>query len=835
MKSSRAIRLSQEGNLMELIIRTSMMSVVIFSFFVSTSSLAQSKAKISGKVVDATNSQPLPFASVAVLQVGADGDRLVGGAATSESGDFVISNVPVGQFKIQITYLGFQTKDQSLTIAKASSEVDLGNIGLLAEASVLNEVTVTAEKTSMDMSLEKRTFNVAKNLTTNGGTAESLLRNIPSLTIDANGSATLRNVTTTIYVNGKPTQLSLAQIPANQIESVEVMTNPSAKYDASASGGIVNLVLKKNREAGYNGTLSASIGTDARVDGTVSLEYNQGKWNFTALYSVNATKNPLHNYAYKTNRLADGTPLSYYNQNTNIELNNAFQNSRIAIDYSFDKKNTITLAGTYVLGQYNQITNQTYNYADANNTTTGFGGRTTQPKNDFTNVGVELDWKHDFSQRGRSLSITSGYNRNSVSNADTWLTTSFDSNGNSQNGYPISNVIKGRTTGNQVVAQVDYTHPINDSSKWEVGLRTFTYIRDQQYFFYESSPVEQETLLPSYSQNAEITESVNAIYGLYSAKLKRGFSMEAGLRFEESLLHGISRFDPTSTFGYNYPQSNGDNFIKAFFPSFAINKKLKGESEIGINLSRKIGRPGWRQFFVGIQSSDKQNYTIGNPALQPEFVNTVELNYSKSFGNINLLSTFYYIYEDNTIKPLVQPSATDPNVLVTTFTNVKADVRVGFDNTMTFSIGKKLSVLGNFNGYYVSLQTDTQDRSLWSYNAKVNVTYNFPFNISAQLNTSRSSLFPQLQGYRSAVFATDFALKKSFWNNKASVLFTINDMFDSRKQIAIYDQPATYQTSLNRREIRFYKITVTLPLNRTASSKRKKDLKIARPDVDFNN
>jgi ferric enterobactin receptor len=809
--------------------------VVIFSFLTTTSILAQSKAKISGKVVDATNNQPLPFASVAVLQQSATGDLLVGGAATTESGDFAVSNLPAGQFKLQITYLGFQTQNQPISITSASAELLLGSIGLQAEESVLQEVMVTAEKSAVDMSLEKRTFNVGKNLTTNGGTAESLLRNIPSLTIDANGSATLRNVTTTIYINGKPTQLSLAQIPANQIESVEVMTNPSAKYDASASGGIVNLVLKKNRETGYNGTVSASVGTNSRFDGTLSLDYNRGKWNITTLYSINSTKNPLNNYAYKTTRLADGTPQNYFNQNTTIDLNNVFQNSRIAVDYSYNKQNTFTLAGTFVTGQYNQTSDQKYSYLDGNSAVTSYGSRTTQPKNNYTNAGVEFDWKYDFAKKGRSLSLISGYNRNSVSNADTWLTTSFNANGSAQSGYPIINPIRGQTTGNQLVAQLDYTHPINDSTKWEVGLRSFTYVRDQQYFYYESTPSETEILLENYSQNANIIEGVNAIYGLYSRKFRAGLSMQAGLRFEESFLQGASRLGSTVPFGYDYPKSNGDDFIKTVFPSFAITKKLKGESEIGINISRKIGRPGWRQFFVGIQSSDRQNYTVGNPALQPEFVNTAELNYSKTWGNTNFLSTFYYINEDNTIKPLVSPSLTDPTVLVTTFTNVKADVRLGFDNTVTLSFGKKLNVLGNFNLYNVSLQTDTGNRSLWTYNAKVNVTYNFPFNISAQLNTSRSSLFPQLQGYRSGVFAADFAIKKSFWNSKASILFTINDIFDSRKQVFIYDQPTTYQTSLNRREVRFYKITIQLPLNRTSSSKKKKESKIGRPDVDFSN
>lgn len=788
---------------------------------------------LKGKISDASNNQALSFASIAVLRTIANKDSLIAGTTANESGEFIFPNLAKGKLRLKVSFVGYQNFEKVLQL---DNDLDAGNIVLQPDAKMLQEVNVTGRKSSVSMSLEKRVFNVAQNLTTVGGTAESLLRNVPSLSIDADGTAKLRSVATTIYINGKPTQLSLSQIPANQIESVEVITNPSAKYDASASSGIVNLVLRKNRQAGYTGTVSAGVGNNSRFDGMINLDLNKGKWNITTLYNINSTKNPLNNYADRTTLNADGTPQSYFNQNTQVSLNNLFQNGRIAVDYSLDNKNTLTLAGTYVAGQFDSQTSQQYQNSDIQHKLTSYGERTTVPHNNYTNSGVEFDWKHSFARKGETLSFTSGYNRNNISNLAEWTTTSLNADGSSQIGYPENDHITGQTTGDQYINQLDYTYPINDSTKWEIGLRSFIYTRDQQYFFNQLDQSSgQYNLLMNYSQNARITETVNAIYALYSRKLKNNISIQAGLRLEQSSLKGLTRFEPSSSFGYDYPSSDGKNLIKAFFPSFAITKKLSEESEIGINLSRKIGRPGWRQIFVGIQSNDRQNVTIGNPALQPEFVNTAELNYDKSWGSTHWLSTFYYIYEDNTIKPFVQPSVDDPSVYVTTFTNVKADIRTGFDNTLTFNITKNLTALANFNAFNVVLQTDTYKRTLWAYNAKVNLTYRFGGNITAQLSTNNDSRTPQLQGYRKAIRSADFAIRKSFWNNTGSISFTVNDIFNSRKQILVYEQPTAYQESMNRREVRFYKLTLQLPLGRSTNLKKKKDIKMIRQEVDFNN
>jgi hypothetical protein len=782
-----------------------MKNVLLFLLLLPAPVLAQ----LTGTVTDGASKQPLPFASVAVLTNIAGRDSLVGGATTTETGQFRIASLPTGAFVVRVTFVGYQTMDKPVRLAADANGFDLGMLGLLPDASLLKEVTVTGQKNQMDVSIEKRTFNVTKNLTTVGGNAETLLRNVPSITIDASGAATMRNMTATIYINGKPTQLALAQIPADQIESVEVISNPSARYEAAATGGIVNLVLKKNRVAGYTGTVSAGLGTNSRYDATVNLDLNQGKWNITALYNLNSVQNPLYNYAYRTSFLPTGAVQSYYRQNTNVQFDNVFQNGRLAVDYTLDKQNTLTLAGNLVGGVFNITTDQQFESRDARQQLLNSGSRTTRPQNNFTNAGLEFDWRHSFLQKGRTLSLTTAYTHNQVSNAATWFTRSLNADGTSQPNYPETDIITGQTAGNQYLAQLDYVHPINDSTKWEMGLRSFTNIRDQQYLFSLYNPdTKTGVLQPTFSQDAKISEYVNAAYALYSTKLPRNYRLEVGLRVELSSFRGVSRLDGGSDFGYDYPSGSGANLIKSLFPSLAITKKLSETSEIGLAMNRKIGRPNFRQLFVGIQSNDRQNVTIGNPAIQPEFVNT--------------------------IKPIVVPSATDPSVLVTTFFNADYDLRSGIDNTLTMSIGK-LNLLANFNGYSITLKSTNYSNTLYTYNAKLNLTYKFPLGITAQLNLSRDSRFPQFQGYRGAVAAADFALRKSFMDNRASVVFTINDIFNSRLPVQIYDQPLAYQESMNRRDIRYYKLTLQLPLGKAGTLLRKKNQPTNRPDVDFSN
>lgn len=795
--------------------------------------------RLTGRILDGATDQPLSFATVAVRASLSGRDSLVAGATADAEGQFTIQSLPAGEATASVTFVGYEPASRRVVLSAAPT--DLGVVRLRADAKQLKEVKVKGEKASLTMNTEKRVFNVDKNLTSIGGTAESLLRNVPSITLDESGNPSLRNMATTIYVNGKPTQLTLAQIPANQIESVEVITNPSARFDASTSGGIVNLILKKNRQPGYTGMVSVGVGNNHRYDATASLDWHEGRWNVTGLYSLNATRNPLTGYVNRVNRVA-GTeiPTSFFDQYTDISLNNTFQNGRLAVDYAANQRNLISVAGTVAAGAFNTVSSQEYTYRDAASNRTAYGSRRIDPQNDFTNVGVELDWKHTFAQKGRELTMLTSMTRNRVSNAANWLTTSFNAEssatpGTSQPTYPEYDRIDGSILGTQYLAQLDYVHPVSDSARWSFGVRSFTYNRDTRYFFNQLSESSQEyVLLPSYSQNADIREMVNAVYALYTKQLRNGIHLEAGLRLEQSSLHGLSRFD-NSRFGYDYPSRTGQNWFQAFFPSFSATKKWNEASEWGVSLSRKVGRPNFRHVFVGIQANDRQNITIGNPAVQPEFVNTAELAYTHTKGTTQWLATAYYIYEDHTIKPFVQPLATDSSILVTTYINVKADIQYGLDQTLKIDLGRRLSVLANVNLRHFAIQSTTLQNQLWVYNAKLNLTYRFGANFTAQISGFHDSRSIALQGYRLPITAADVALRKGFWQNRASVLFTINDVFNSRRFVTTYEQPTVFQAAMNRRDIRFYKLTLQLPFGRLEADRERSKRKLERPDIDFSN
>jgi ferric enterobactin receptor len=806
---------------------------VLFLLFVLTNTIfAQdltSKIKIGtllGSLTDGATGEPLAFST---LKVFSQKDSLIRALSIAEDGKFLVDGLPFGFYKIEASFIGYQSFVKAFELNAAV--IDFGIIKLNSDAKMLKEVEVIAEKDQVQLGMDKRVFNVSKNLTSLGGTAENVLRNVPSLNIDESGNASLRNMATTIYINGKPTQLSLAQIPANQIESVEVISNPSARYDASTSGGIVNLVLKKNTKNGYNGVMNVGVGNNNRYDASLSLDYHQGKWNFTTLYNLNSTKNPTNGYVNRTN-LLNNEEIGYFNQNTQISLNNQFHNGRFIVDYNYNPQNTVSLSLSAVGGAFNNTSIQTYEYLDAQKKVLSSGSRDTRPSNGFRNLGVEFDWKHNFSEKGRSLSFRSSFTQNNVSNAADWFTTAVNADLSNQTGYPETDKIEGRQIGNQYLGQLDYVHPINEKTKVEMGLRSYTYGRDQEYFFNQFDNEKQTfSLLQNYSQDAHILETVNAAYFLFNKKYKKDIEMEAGLRIEQSFMHGLNRFD-NSTFGYDYPSKSGGNLLQSFFPSLGLIKSFNEDSQLGLSLSRKVGRPNFRHVFVGIQQNDRQNITIGNPNVQPEFVNTAELSYNQNINKISWFASAYYIYEDHTIKPFTTPSETDPSLLVTTFINTKADIQYGMDNTFKYS-GKKLGATVSFNVFQWILQTQTITSQALTLRSKATLSYKLPANFSAQINVERSSKSPSLQGYRLPVSAADFALRKSLMNNRGGIVFTVNDIFNSRKYRSTFESANVYQISMNRREVRYFKLTLQLPIGKPDASFKKKDRKLEKPDVDF--
>lgn len=795
--------------------------------------LAQQKStpaigRLYGKVVDAASKEPIVYASVTILNTK---DSLISGALTLENGDFSISALPMGAYKVRVSFVGNKDIIKPVKISPPNNiEQDLGDLAMAADAQVLGAVEVKAEKTATTLSLEKRVFNVDKNITATGGTAEDVLKNIPSVTVDMDGNTKLRDKSATIYVDGKPTIMSLNQIPSDQIESVEVISNPSAKYEASTMGGILNIVLKQNRKAGYNGVVNIGVGTQERYNGMLNLNMNKGKWNVSGFYSINNSSVPTLGYVNRTTLNTEGVIQGFYNQNSNIALKNLFQTGRLNIDYALNNRNSLSLAGTLSSGLFDFPVTQEYKSLSATQQLTSYGTRQTLSENDFTRNNIEAQWKKTYATKGKSLIALANYSWGNKTNIGNWNTTAFDANGTSLANYPELVKINDANTTNQVVFQVDYVSPINDSTKVEMGMRSFVSVRDQSYFF---NPFDYKTndyvLNTAYSQDAHVNENINAAYIMYSGRLKNQFSYQAGVRFEQSSLKGISRLADQPDFGYDFPSALGKNLLNSLFPSLYISKNIDAHTDLGINFSRKIQRPNPMQIMPGIKSNDKQNIQIGNPALQPEFINLAELNYNKRFGANNWLSSLYISNETNTIKPLVQQSATDPSVLVTSFVNGKNELTYGLDNTLKLGFGKNFDVMLNANVFRFNVTVDTFTNSGWAANAKVGLNYRLPASFSVQLNGAYEGNRPLPQGNRQGVAYMDFAVKKSFFNNAASLVFSINDVFNSRKEIVTYSLPTYVQETMRRRDARFFKVTLQVPFGKADASLFKKSNK--KPDT----
>ena len=531
--------------------------------------------RIYGKIIDETTKKPVEFVSVVAL---GRRDSIVGGMLTLENGEFNLDNLPLGPLKIKISLIGYKDIIKPTNLFPPDIEVDMGDLKLGVDTKLLNTVEVTGQKTSMQLGLDKKVFNVDKNITTTGGTAEDVLKSVPSVTVDADGSAKLRNNSTTIYVDGRPTLMSINQIPADQIDNIEVISNPSAKFEASTSGGIINIVLKKNRKPGYNGFIGAGVGTGNRYNGMVNLNVKEGRSNVTVFYNFNKSANPSNGYSYRT-EFSTTAPYKYFNQTTNTTFGNLFQIGRLQWEYNVTNRNTITLGGTYINGVFNISSDQNYTYLSASNVELLRGVRQQLPQNEFKNYVAQATWKRTYPKKGKELVTDFTYAQGRSKNDASWNTTAILPSGTAAPNSPEKVLISGGNLGKQITFQMDFTNPINDSTKLEMGIRSYFNDRTQDYLYnlydYPKNKYVQQN---AFSQKTDITDMINAAYITYGSKWS-SIAYQIGLRYEQSNFTGTSKLENQPSFGYNYPKSASD-LLNALFPSIYLSKKLSKMEEI---------------------------------------------------------------------------------------------------------------------------------------------------------------------------------------------------------------------------------------------------------------
>lgn len=801
----------------------------VFILFITFTTSAQrpgfdaQKARIGrlyGKVVDPKTKQPVEYATVTLLAL--QKDSVIGGSLAKANGDFSIDKLPMGRFRLRVSFIGYKAVTQPVAITPANLEQDLGNIAIEVDAKNLNTVNIQGERAAVVMAVDRRVYNVEKDISTKGGTGVDAVKNIPGISVDADGSVTMRNSSPTIFVDGRPTNFTLDQIPADQIDRIEVITNPSAKFDASTSGGILNIVMKKNTKPGYNGLVTLGAGYPERYNGMVSLNVKEGRSNFSLSYNINQSTNPTKGYTDRT-LLRSGEITGYYNQNNKNVNDNLMQNGRLAYDYNLTNRSTLSLSQSMMSGGFESDEQQSFNQKDSVNDLLTYGTRNTVGSTRWNNYSTQLQLRKTYPKKGKELSTDITYNYGTrKSNSD------FTTNNYYSNGVPISaqdiQVNRGSGSSNTFTYQLDFVNPITDTAKWEMGLRS-NYKEDNSLLNvgYKNNNTGEVLLDTSLTNNYRITDMVNAAYVTYS-NMYKSIGYMGGLRFEQTRFFG-ELLGKNQSVEYLYP--NGmSNLAKAFFPSLYLTKRIvaKGADgkatgtlhELQLNFSRKISRPGFMQVMPFIMFADKLNYRRGNPLLRPEFINSVEFNYNRLVSTgANFFTSVYVKQTEGAITQYAEKlnSDTTETILVNTFINGNNMYNMGWENNFKTSlIKRKLDVSVNLNVFYTIIDANVGTTNIsnqgMSWNTKGMMSYKLPKSYTVQLNGNYEAPKITPQGKTLNQYSLDFSLNKEI-KKRLSVNLLVNDIFNTRRFGTYYESETMQQNISRRRETRFVRLSIT--------------------------
>ncbi len=790
--------------------------------FINAQNNQRLTARFYGKVMDANSNKGLEFVSVQIHIK----DSVLAGMFTRSNGDFSFDNVAVNDSMfLIITAIGYKKIERPINVKISEmNEMDLGNFSVEIEQQVLANVTVVATQPVLEMGIDRRVFNVEKSITATGGTAIDVMRNIPSVSVDVEGNVQLRNSSPQIFVDGRPTILTLDQIPADNIEKVELITNPSAKFDAASTGGIINVVIKKNKRIGINGTTSLSVGSPRVLGGNLNLNLREGKFNVFVSANYNKSGGNADSKTFRQNK-KNGLVDNYFNQYSQNDRTRKFKSLRYGFDFFIDNRNTITISQNIVNGRFLNNEEQSQEYLNSSKVLTRTGIRTSDETFGFKRNNSQFIFTHKFSKTGQQISADVNYSKGSGDNLTYILNSYFNTNGTSYaDPSKVRNV--GDNSNDQLTLQVDYQNPIGDNAKIEAGIRRYNQNNTSIFNAYRIGQIGEETKLPL-SNYYTFGEVVNAAYVTFSNKIDK-FAYQAGLRVETSNFDG-ELIDKAQKFGYSYPEKI-KNIWDALFPSLYLTKTIGDQEDIQLNYSRRIRRPNFWQLNPFIDINDPVNIRQGNPALRPEFTNSLEFNYNKNYTGGNFLGAIYYRntlgditrYSDTITAEQFQQlnnAAVDPNAILNTYINSISQNRLGIDLTWQQTVAKGLEIIPNLNLQYRKIKTDVANQNLsnegfsWEFklisNYKIDAPNSWLFkNIGLQLTGEYESPEVIPQGRRKEQYSVDFAMKKDFLKDKKGTFtFSINDLFNTRRFGSIYDTDNFYQDSYRRWNVRSFRIT----------------------------
>ncbi len=736
---------------------------------------------LSGKVIDKGLNKPVEYANVVLYSL--RDSSMITGAITNQSGVFRLDKLPYGRFYAEVKFIGYEKNTiNEIKITPRAKHVKLDDILLLQSSNELDEVTIVADRQYVEYKIDKKVVNVSQMLTASGGTAVDALENVPSVTIDIEGNVSLRGSGEfTVLIDGRPSPLSgsdaLQQIPASAIENIEIITNPSAKYDPEGVAGIINIVMKKQKLNGFSGVLNATVGMNDKYSTDALFNYKAGK--FSPFIGAEWNDFNFDMTSELDRELYGDTENSFLAQHVDRKMNRGGYKVKAGTDIVFNDKNSV------------MITGEVGNFSFNRDFTTQTEAWTTSSLHDYTIIDDDANHGGDF--YNGNIAYTKNFNTpGSKLEASVFYSYWDGDDGGAQEMYAsdenwgisdlalTQNIRNEENFRTELRAKLDYTLPLSETSILEAGYQSFINKIEADYSYYDFDQPSKEWVLNSDFANFVIFDkNIQSAYatisgGVFDIQYKLGLRGEYTKRSLEQVttneLYEIDRFD--------------------IFPTVHLSKQLPAKQQLQASYSRRIRRPNQRYLNPFPRYSDAYNYSSGNPNLNPEYVDSYELSYMKRFENSFIsVEGFYRLTHDAFTRTM---TIVDDGVLARSFDNINNEYAYGIELMTNTELTKWFSanVSGSVYRYIIDGQvTDTEvNQESTNWDARTNFTFKLPTKTRIQLNGMYRGPSVTLQGNREGFFVSSLAVRQDFFKRKASVTLKVRDIFSTGKhEIDIID------------------------------------------------
>lgn len=765
--------------------------------------------KVIGIVIDSITKKPLEFATISVYRM--RDSSMVGGAISNAKGKFEITELPVGRLVVKISYMGYKSKNAGVIAVRPDDPLhDLGKTIIAPTQAVLETAEVTAEKQVFQLGLDKKIFNVDKTELGQSENATEILRNVPTVDVDMDGNVKIRGSAVQVYINGKPTGLTgdsqaeiMDQLPANTIKSVELITNPSAKYDPEGESGIINIVLKKNVLEGFTGSVNGSIGTMFnKFDAGLALNYRNNKINVFSNFSYKYNDRWGRDNMYRKNMFVDTTIIDQ-ESNSNRIRNGFF--GRVGMDWYIDDYNTLTAAARIQPRGGGKLNTTEYKYLNSAETLLNSEKRHTDGSQNGLNMTYNLIYAHTFKKKEKKtdsqnsdrlkgggkgryhghhggggakdggfgsmgntqeLVVDLQYTKSDRSHLEEFYQELFDNTGNLIDARLDSQFTDTRTNQHNGTLQLDYTHPFTPNHKLEVGYKgTLRNIR---------KGIDSESLdsLEQMSADVDINndflfgEQIHAAYGTYAQKIDK-FSFKLGIRLEYTLSNS-ELFTTNQTFQNNY---------FSYFPSAHVSYELPKNQQLQLGFSRRIRRPSIWALNPFAEYSDPLNLRKGNPFLQPQYSNGTELTYANYFKMNTIMVSAFYRYNTDLMERI--KTVDEEGVATSTYANFNDSHVYGGELVMRFQPYKWWNFGGSVSVFQQFQDGTNVDKTFKvnavTGNASINSSFQFKFGMRIYLMANFSLPSKTVQGRSGGYSWTSVSISQRLLKNKMNITLSVQN------------------------------------------------------------